>query len=94
MWGNEYGYGPAMMGYGSGCGAGCEVVHAIVAIFWIVVLIAIIAAAVRALRGKPVWHCRGRMFGGDPALDLLRERYVKGEIDRKEFEEKKKDLSA
>ncbi len=82
MWGYDYGY--PMMGYGD-YGIG----HAIFSIFWVFVLIAVIITAIRWMRGKPVWHGR---WGGNSALEILKERYAKGEIDKKEFEEKKKDL--
>ena len=80
-----YGYGP-MMGYGYSGFWG----WILMILFWVVVAFAVVAV-IRLLRhgGRRRW----RHFD-DPALDILKERYAKGEIDKKEFEEKKKDLES
>lgn len=79
-----YGYAP-MMGYGYGGGW-----------FGWVLMVALWALAIVGIVALARWIARGRRMGwhgrGTSALETLRERYAKGEIDRKEFEEKKKDL--
>lgn len=56
-------------------------------VFW-VLLVVFIVWIVREIGGRNS-HSR---FDSN-ALEILKERYAKGEIDKKEFEEKKKDLS-
>ena len=60
---------------------------------WVIVFV-IILFVIRLARGKGrCLHCGIRHgFGGDQAMDTLRDRYAKGEIDQKEFEERKKHL--
>ncbi len=57
---------------------------------WVIVFM-IIVWVIRAVRGKG-HHVRGHNLFRDPGMDTLRERYAKGEIDKKEFEERKRDL--
>lgn len=79
MWGYGYGYGPF---------------NFIGGIIELIIWIVIIGFAVSLLRG--FWSGRGsrhyRRHWGSNALDILEERYVKGEINKEEFEQKKKDL--
>lgn len=57
-------------------------------VLWWVLIIAGIIALVKWLTNQSS-STRGH---GKTALEILGERYAKGEIDQKEFEEKKKDL--
>lgn len=57
-------------------------------LFWVLVIAGLVYA-VRWLAGQ------GRREGGGPGktpLDILKERYARGEITREEFERMKKDL--
>lgn len=82
--GYGYGYGPqwgAMGGYG---GFGM--------IIWVVILIAIVAFVawlVRAQAPSGMHHPPLRRSSG---LDVLEERYARGDISRDEYLQKKKDI--
>lgn len=55
--------------------------------FWILILAGIVLVAVFLFK----WLAKAER--PESALDILKERYARGEIDKKEFEEKKRDLT-
>jgi len=58
--------------------------------FWVAVLVAaVLAIRWLALQVRP----RTSVPEGDRALQILRERYARGEISKEEFEERKRDLT-
>jgi putative membrane protein len=58
---------------------------------WIVILIVIVAVVWLLMRGPLAGSAQTERRS---ALDILKERYARGEIGREEFEEKKRDLEA
>jgi putative membrane protein len=86
-----FGYGPrwGMMGGWDGYGW----MGPLHVVFWIVVLVLIVALAVWLLRSfsrgrAPLTHERR-----SPGLDVLEQRYARGEIEREEYLQKKRDMS-
>ncbi|MDO8725124.1 MAG: SHOCT domain-containing protein [Candidatus Methanoperedens sp.] len=73
-----------MDGYGFG---GMEIIGMIMwFIFWILILAGLV------LLIKYLWGSAGVKGAQESALEILKKRYAKGEINKEEFEEKKKDL--
>lgn len=71
-------------------GGGYGFIGGLFTILWVFVLVVAIVALVRYAR-----HGRmGHWHRGGSAMDILRERFAKGEIDKAEFEERKKALEA
>ena len=86
--GGSQGYGWGMMGPGMMGGFGTMF---FMPILWIVVIGLIVWAVVAAVRP-------GESSGSDSAtassaLEVLKKRYARGEINKEEYEEKKRDLA-
>ena len=88
-----------MMNGWDGYGGGMAVGGILMMVFWIAIIVAIVMLVVWLVRqtaggsatgtpGAPTYHA------AETPLDILKSRYARGEIDKAEFEEKKKDLTS
>lgn len=91
-----------MDGWGGGYGGTSAVGGILMMVFWVAIIVGIVLLIVWLVRqtsgapsGYAHWDRSPYAPGtGGSALDILKERYAKGEIDKAEYEEKKKDLTS
>ncbi len=83
-YGNYCGWGPGMMGWGW-FGLVCMWV------FWVIIVVLIVLLIRRLLSVGPTGMASPPQE--DSALEILKKRYARGEINKEEFEIKKKDLT-
>jgi len=81
MWEWQWGMHPMMFMWG----AGGLVMMLMMLVFWGLVIAGLVVG-LRWLVGQ------GRSGPRDEALEILRQRYARGEIDKQEFETRKRDL--
>lgn len=72
----------------------------LIVIFWALVIV-LVARFIRWISGGSSdrhdrkarrWHKWQEVSGGASAIEVLNERYAKGEINKEEYEQKKKDI--
>lgn len=85
--GDPYAYGPHMMGWG-GAWYGM-ILGPIFMIIVIAAIVALILVFARSLGGP--WHGHPPTASRTP-LDILKERFARGEIDKQEYEERRRVL--
>ena len=87
--GYEWGMGPGMMGWGYGLGWLWTI---LMLAFWIAVIVGIFFL-IRFLVKSSGPGSR-EVKSEDSALEIIKKRYARGEINKEEFEEKKRDIEA
>ena len=88
IWGAVSGWGSRSWGMMGGFSMGWFM-PLVMIIFWALVIWAIVAL----IRGLTSSGNSGSSEKADSALEILKKRYARGEIDKQEFEDKKKDLT-
>ncbi len=84
----RYVYWPHMMGWDGGWFGGGPVMMVI----WVALLVAVVVLLMRTLGGPSRDTGARHAPPGKTALDILKERFARGEIDKAEFEEKRRVL--
>lgn len=81
-----YGYGPGMTGWWGGYG-----MMGGFGVFWLLIVVLLVGGVIWFMRSYPTGQPTTGHSGG---LDVLEQRYARGEINRDEYLQKKSDLQA
>ena len=84
-------YGHHMWGGGMGAGA---IFGPLLMIFYIALLVAVVIVVVRWLAGSSLGGFLPPPRTSSNALEILKERFARGEIDKKEYDERRKTLES
>jgi putative membrane protein len=61
--------------------------------FWLVILAGVIGGVLWFVRSQPLASSQRSLERRSPALEDLEERYARGELDREEYLQKKRDIT-
>jgi putative membrane protein len=89
---DHYGWGPHMMGWGGqGPGWAGMVFGPLMMVLMVALVVAVAVLMVRWLGGHTPTHTHHHTVAPSP-VDILKERFARGEIDKDEFEERRRIL--